>query len=34
VVAISHTLSAIYWNINESSTGIAGCNGGIFLKNS
>jgi cytochrome b subunit of formate dehydrogenase len=32
VVAISHILSAIYWNSNESSGGNFGCNGGIFLK--
>jgi len=32
VVAISHILSAIYWNNNESSGGISGCNGGILLK--
>jgi hypothetical protein len=32
VVAISHILSAIYWNSNESSGGNSGCNGGIFLK--
>ena len=32
VVAISHILSAIYLNSNESSVGTSGCNGGIFLK--
>jgi len=32
VVVISHTLSAIYWNSNESSAGTSGCNGGILLK--
>jgi hypothetical protein len=31
VVAISHKLSAIYLNSNESSGGTSGCNGGIFL---
>ena len=32
VVAISHTLSAIYCNSNESSGGTSGCNGGILFK--
>jgi hypothetical protein len=32
VIAISHILSAIYLNSNESSAGTFGCNGGIFLK--
>ena len=32
VVAISHTLSAIYLNSNESAGGTSGCNGGIFRK--
>ena len=32
VVAISHILSAIYWNSNESSGCTSGCNGGILLK--
>jgi len=32
VVAISHTLSAIYLNSNELSVGTSGCNGGILLK--
>ena len=31
VVAISHILSAIYWNSNESSGCTSGCNGGILL---
>jgi hypothetical protein len=32
VVAISHILSVIYLNSNESSGGTSGCSGGIFLK--
>jgi len=32
VVAISHTLSAIYWNSNETSARASVCNGGILLK--
>jgi hypothetical protein len=32
VVAISQILSAINWNINESSAGTAGFNGGILIK--
>jgi hypothetical protein len=32
VVAISHTLSAIYCNSNESSAGTSGCIEGILLK--
>jgi hypothetical protein len=32
VVAISHILSANFWNSNESSGGTSGCNGGVFLK--
>jgi len=32
VVAISHMLSAIYLNSNESSAGNSGCNGAILLK--
>ena len=32
VVVISHILSAIYWNSNESFAGTSGCNGGILLK--
>ena len=33
VVAISHTLSAIYLNGNESAGGTSGCSGRIFRKN-
>jgi len=32
VVAISHTLSAMYLNSNESSGSTSGCNGGILHK--
>jgi hypothetical protein len=32
VVAISHIMSAIYWNNNELSGGTYVCSGGIFLK--
>ena len=32
VVAISHTLSAIYWNSNESSGGTSGCSREIIIK--
>jgi len=32
VVAISHILSSIYLNSNESSAGNPGCNGGILIK--
>jgi hypothetical protein len=32
VVAVSHTLSAIYWNNNENSGGISCWNWGILLK--
>ena len=32
VVAINHTLSAIYWNSNESPAGASGCNEGILHK--
>jgi len=32
VVVMSHILSAIYWNSNESSGGTFGWNGGILLK--
>jgi hypothetical protein len=32
MIAISHKLSAINWNSNESSGGTSGCSGGILLK--
>jgi hypothetical protein len=31
VVAMCHTLCAIYWNCNESSGGTSACNGGVLL---